>query len=213
MFQGKLVKSYDFGIGNPSGLAHDGKYLWVADNADDLIRQIDPRTGAVVSSFSFTDPLGLEFDGKYLYTSDFQHQKVYVYTTLGERIKVHDFSSINSTRMSLVYVDDKYIVVTWFNASPFGIGVFDKDSGALIRYQEGASLASYDRGGAAVGDYVFISSTNSDRIYLMKKDAFFNDAYAIKSWTDMPQNPNGTAFDGKYLWVASSTTDLIYQYY
>jgi sugar lactone lactonase YvrE len=55
-----------------SDMAFDGTYLWRTDVGDRDVQKIDPRTGAVV--FSFTPDvylLGIAWDGKHLWMSEF----------------------------------------------------------------------------------------------------------------------------------------------
>ncbi len=68
---GEVIKSFASPSTYPSGLAFDGKYLWLCDAAADKIYQLD-LDGKVIKSFASpsTEPLGLTFDGKYLWHCD-----------------------------------------------------------------------------------------------------------------------------------------------
>jgi hypothetical protein len=48
---GEVIKVIKTPGPNPTGLAFDGKHLWLADNRLDKIFKIDPASGQVIKSF------------------------------------------------------------------------------------------------------------------------------------------------------------------
>lgn len=69
---------------HPEGLAWDGKYFWLANNAfdgDDYIYKLDPKTKpwGVVEQYKAPgpEPTGLAFDGQYLWVVDWEEAKNY----------------------------------------------------------------------------------------------------------------------------------------
>lgn len=75
------------------GLAWDGQNLWAAVSPfsdDDLIQQIDPKTGQVGSSFAPPSrfPSGLTFDGKHLWQADLFGSTLYqIDRTTGQTVR------------------------------------------------------------------------------------------------------------------------------
>jgi len=63
----------------PTGLAFDGKNLWLADAFEDKIYKIDLEKGTVLKSFESPGhrPEGLAWDGKYLWHIDYENDEIY----------------------------------------------------------------------------------------------------------------------------------------
>ncbi len=64
---------------NPTGLAFDGKFLWLADSRLDKIFKMDPISGKVLKSFESPGfhPEGLAWDGHFLWHVDAKEKMLY----------------------------------------------------------------------------------------------------------------------------------------
>ena len=76
---GEVVKTIKTPGPCPTGLAYDGKFLWLADSRLDKIFKLDPVSGKVVKTLETPGyhPEGLAWDGKYLWHVDSAEKLVY----------------------------------------------------------------------------------------------------------------------------------------
>lgn len=76
---GDVEKKTPLPFRHPTGIAWDGKNLWVADRKTDRLYRCDLMTGAVVDSIESPGyfPSGLAWDGKLLWSTDPGEQKIY----------------------------------------------------------------------------------------------------------------------------------------
>jgi len=59
------------GLTNPVGVAFDGAYIWVANNASDTVSKIDPVTGTVTATVNVGSfPEGVAFDGTNIWVAN-----------------------------------------------------------------------------------------------------------------------------------------------
>lgn len=82
-----VAKEYGTDGIEPSGLAFDGKYLWISHSFGHRIYRYKYNDTAFVMAASATSPgpspSGLYFDGEYLWSLDFQQGKIYKHKTDG----------------------------------------------------------------------------------------------------------------------------------
>jgi transglutaminase-like putative cysteine protease len=78
-FPGGVIRGLPAPGNNCTGLAFDGKNIWVADHALDELLAVDPRTGKVQKRFKSPGyrPAGLAFDGEQLWNVDVKEKKIY----------------------------------------------------------------------------------------------------------------------------------------
>ncbi|RKX19832.1 MAG: transglutaminase [Candidatus Zixiibacteriota bacterium] len=75
---GDVVGTFATPYSCPTGLASDGKHLYLADRKSDKIYTIDPGTGTVIAQFDSPGfrPQGLTFDGIYLWLVDSEEEVI-----------------------------------------------------------------------------------------------------------------------------------------
>ena len=80
---GDVVSKVPLSIHHPTGIAWDGKVLWIADRKTDRFYRLDPATGAPTDSIEAPGyfPSGLAWDGKLLWSTDPTDQKIYATDT------------------------------------------------------------------------------------------------------------------------------------
>jgi transglutaminase-like putative cysteine protease len=76
---GDVSNKVSLAIHHPTGVAWDGRNLWVADRKTDMFYRIDPTTGAALDSIVSPGyfPSGLAWDGKLLWSTDPTDAKIY----------------------------------------------------------------------------------------------------------------------------------------
>jgi transglutaminase-like putative cysteine protease len=200
---GKVVASFSTPAFHPSGLAFDGKYLWLADHRTAKLYKIDPTTGRVaedITSPAFI-PGGLAFDGKYLWIVDGEGGDIF---KLDPKTGV-TCSSISAPSRSPrgLSFDGNYLWV--IDDREDKIYQLDTGDGTIINtipapYGYGYGL-SYD------GRYLYVSDRARDRIYLVSPD---NGAVIMVLPAPGPFVTE-LAYDGKYLWCVDYQTDMLYK--
>lgn len=76
---GDVSKKLDLPIHHPTGVAWDGRHLWVADRKADMFYKVDAANGSVVDSVASPGyfPSGLAWDGTLLWSTDPTDAKIY----------------------------------------------------------------------------------------------------------------------------------------
>ncbi len=82
-----------------AGLCWDGSSLWEAGRTGGQVYQMDPVTGALISSFSVSGtPRGITFDGTYLWLANSATSTIQQYTTSGTLVSSFPTAGGASTR-------------------------------------------------------------------------------------------------------------------
>jgi hypothetical protein len=207
---GDVVTSFPTPAGCPSGLAWDGKYLWLADWREAMLYKIDPQTGEVVTSLPAPchKPQGLAWGKERLFVSDiqtfvneYQAGFVYVFNPETETVEA-SFATPGSSPRGLGY-DGRYLLLA--DDKEDKIYRLNPDDGTTISYfqaPDGNSQGlSYD------GEYLWISDRIKDQIYMVTADdgIVVMTLYAPDSYTV------GLAWDGRHLWNVDFAADRIYK--
>jgi transglutaminase-like putative cysteine protease len=202
---GDVVRSFASPARTPTGLAFDGKSLWVADRRTATIYEVDPRDGAVRSQLPAPgwQPEGLAWDGKALWAADAGDRKLYRVDPR-RRLVLQALDSPGKSPRGLAW-DGKSL---W---------VADDQRHEIIAVSpvDGTELRTFKvpledvRGLAFDGRYLWVGDRVLDRIYLVdpqRGDVIF--------WVPTP-GPfvEGLAWDGgaRKLWAVDYQTLTIYQ--
>jgi DNA-binding beta-propeller fold protein YncE len=108
----------------PTGLAYDGKNLWVADAFDDRIYAIEAATGKVVRSFESPGykPEGLAWDGQYLWHTDSGENLLYrLDVTTGSATKIVESGTGDPRDFRRVIDEYKYASRIGYMCGPDGL--------------------------------------------------------------------------------------------
>lgn len=200
---GDVLNSFPAPGNFSTGLACDGKYLWVADRKSDLLYKIDPADGKILQTlpapgFSTT---GLAWDGSRLWVIDDKENFLYrinVQTGEAERI-IESYTrhpkDICWDGNVLWVVDDRLDLVL----------SVDPEDGMMI--QNFPSPAGLPDGLAFDGKYLWISDRGKDMIYRVcpKTGMVVGFMHAPNHYA------RGLAWDGKTLWNVDYESDMIYQ--
>ena len=207
---GDVVSSFPTPAGCSSGLAWDGKHLWLADWREANLYKIDPESGEVIKTIPAPcfKPQGLAWGNGRLFVSDVQ-------------------TFVNEYQAGIIYVLDPEAgrVETSFTTpgrSPRDLGfdghylllVDDKEDKVYkLNPTDGTTITSFDapdrngQGLAFDGKYIWVSDRIRDEIYAIAAD----DGIVITTLYAPGSYACGLAWDGHHLWNVDFATDTLYK--
>jgi len=164
---GDIVKKIDVPFHNPTGIAWDGKSLWVADRMKDKFYRIDCKKGKVVDSLVSPAyfPSGLAWDGKLLWSTDPGTRKIYA-TDPSNGLTVKTIDSPSPSPMGIAW-DGEYL---WVSDNR-------TDMIAKIDPEDGTTITSFRapsqdvRGITFGGGYMWCADRIRDKIYMIEPES------------------------------------------
>jgi hypothetical protein len=190
------------------GLTYDGSSLWVSDIQTDLIYEISPVDGTVLSSFATTGNYieGLAWDGTYLWAMDNggssnPSDMVYKIDPANGSV-VYSFQAPNDWTHGITW-DGEYL---WMND-------FDDKTLDKVDPATGQILTQFNAPGDRSigltwdGEYLWCNDIGTDSLYRVDPANGNVLAQVISPHT----NPRDMAWDGQYIWVLSWESATIYQ--
>ncbi len=200
---GDIANSFQAPGNFSTGLAYDGKHLWVADRKSDLLYQINPKNGKVLKTIPAPgfSPTGLAWDGTHLWAIDDKELFLYrINVNTGEAERIIEAYTRHPKDICwdgnlLWLVDDKLDLVL----------SIDPEDGMMI--SNFPSPAGYPDGLAFDGKYLWITDRGKDSIYRVDR----NTGEVISVLHSPDKYPRGLAWDGKSLWNVDYQSDKIYQ--
>jgi len=187
----------------PTGLAFDGKHLWLADNFTDKIYKIDPENGKVIKSFTSPghNPEGLTWDGNHLWHIDAEEDHMYkIDPETGTALSVLESNSPDPRDLAW---DGKYV---W---------IIDHKKDILLKVspvdgmmvQNFPSPAREPSGLTFDGKYLWVTDREQDRIYLVNPE----DGMCLSSFRSYGPYASGLAWGDRTLWNVDYENDEIYR--
>ena len=212
----QVITSFGTPYNNPSGLAWDGKYLWLSDdtnadycNKNGIILKIDPNSGIVVKKFESPgcDPDGLTWDGKYLWVTDKKDssRKIFKIDSSDGNI-TESIASPGGNPYGLAW-DGRYLWITDLNTNKiYRMNINDESFFTLN------SPADKQRDIAWDGKYLWVSDSHNHygengTIFKIEPS---NDK-VVEFFDSQGPNPDGLTWDGNFLWVADNKNQKIYK--
>jgi hypothetical protein len=186
----------------PTGLAWDGRSIWLADRDTGWIFAIDPESGAAIDSIESPafSPLELAFGDGFLWVSGYYEDKIYKLDPAARRV-VDAIDAPSSVTAGLA----------WHAGHLWACDAIEKK---LVRLdpKDGTPLSSieapsrYSGGLASDGRYLWVSDRRKDEIYMVEPQ---------RGWVvliiDSPgPYPRGLTWDGSHLWNVDYQTDSLY---
>ena len=187
----------------PTGLAFDGKSLWLADIFTDKIYKINPTDGKVLKSFDSpgSHPEGLAWDGEYLWHIDSGEKAMYrLDPETGRALTILESNSGNPRDLAW---DGEYI---WIidHREDILLKVSAKD-GMMVQYFPSPALEP--AGLTFDGKYLWVTDRGEDRIYLVNPD----DGLCLSSFRSYGPFAYGLAWGDDALWNVDYENDEIYK--
>ncbi len=200
---GDVIKSFKTPGNFPTGLAFDGKYLWIADRKTDMLYQIDPETGAQKNKITAPgySPTGLAWDGTHLWCVDDKEGYLYrINVETGEAERVIEAYTRNPKDICwdgelLWVVDDRLDILM----------SVDPEDGMMITNHDAPS-GSPD-GLTFDGKFLWVADRGQDMIYRVDPE----NGFVVAAVHSPDQYPRGLAWDGETLWNVDYQADKIYQ--
>jgi sugar lactone lactonase YvrE len=200
---GDVIRTLPAPAFGSTGMAWDGKNLWVADIKTDSLYALDPVTGRVTASLPSPafKTMGLAWDGQQLWCVCGEEGKIYrLRPQDGVATRVFDAPATNPTGMAW---DGRHL---WLaarspNAQIHQISPLD---GTTIH-----SLPAPSRNPQGLtfeGRYLWLSDRLSNRLYMISPD----QGDVIVMFDAPGPYADGLAWDGKNLWNADFQTDSLY---
>ncbi len=187
----------------PTGLAFDGKNLWLADNFTDKIYKIDPESGKILKVFDSPGhhPEGLAWDGKYLWHIDSGEK--YMYLLDPETGRALSILESNSSHPRDLAWDGKYVWIIDHKRDLL-IKVSPED-GMMV--QNFPSPAREPAGLTFDGKYLWVTDRSEDRIYLVNP----SDGLCLSSLRTYGPFAYGLAWGDNVVWNVDYENDEIYK--
>jgi len=211
-YTGEVVKSFDTPGSFTTGLAYDGKNIWLTDRKADLIYCIDPANGKVLRNIKSPAywPTGLAWDGKYLWNADIRGGIPMAENYVGKIYQIDPkdgtimktIPSPSNSPMGLVW-DGKYLWCADNESDE--IIQFSADDGTTIKSFK--SPATDPNGLTYDGKYLWVSDRIKNEIYMVDPAS---GCVLIIAEAPGPYT-NSLCYDGKFLWASDYQTDKLYQ--
>jgi hypothetical protein len=213
---GDIMWSFASQDGWVAGLAWDGTYIWEAGRSTATVYQVDPMTGAIVSSFGVTGtPRGITFDGTHLWMSNSATSSIEQYTTTGALVSSFPTAGGSSTR-GMAW-DGTYL----YNTDNGGGNIYVyTTTGTLITSYTTAALYPYGIGWDYMGPtYMWCADPGGGNYgdgpdIIWQLDAAGNavssfDAPGV-AFADSEAYPAGLTVVPPYIYVSDVFTDSVY---
>lgn len=184
----------------PSGLAWDGRSLWLSDWREARIYKIDPQSGQVRDSFPAPcpKPTGLAWAKGELFIAD-EEGMIYGFDPRKEEVKVR-FRHPASSPTGLGW--DGRVLIATDGKQVYMLNPLD---GTILDYFPAPYLHS--QGVCHDGRYIWLADRVKDEIYLLRPQ----DGTVVTSLASPGPYPCGLAWDGKSIWNVDFQTDSLYR--
>jgi len=202
-FIGSAQKTFKTPATHPTGMAFDGKSIWLADRETYQIYKIDPQDGKVIGTIKSPgfEPRGLAWDGKLLWCVDSGEGWIYginVQTGIAEKI----LESNSTDPVGLAFDGEFLWMVDNKEKKLLKINRIDGMMHDNIPAPSGNSKGmSFD------GKYLWVADNGDDMLYRVEP----NTGSVITFVPTVGPYPYGICWDGKTLWCADYQKCEIYQ--
>ncbi len=200
---GDVLKQYATPGSCPTGLAYDGKYLWLADRKSDSLYQIKPEDGSVVQALEAPGYQieGLACEGKYIWALDIEEKSI---------LKFDPKTGINEKIIPVPCDEPQGLV---WDGKYLWIGDMAKDKLYQISTEDGTTIREISspsgnpNGLAYDGKYLWVSDRFDDMIYMVVPE----NGNVVLAFPSPSKYPRGLAYDGSSLWNVDYQSDSLYQ--
>ncbi len=186
----------------PTGLAWDGRHLWLADRDAGYIYAIDTSTGAWVDSVVCPAffPTGLAYGDGCLWVADYYEDVIYQLDLRTRRV-VNNLSAPSSQALGLAWQDGFLWAI---DAAKDELVKLSIDDGTPISSIKAPRTVS--NGLAWDGTYLWVSDRYRNRIYMVEP----SKGLVVMSLDAPGPYAFGLAWDGTHLWNVDYETDSLY---
>ena len=195
-------------IDNPYGLSYGDGYLWVGDDGDGTIYQLDPSDGSIISSFPGAPESnhGLAFDGTYFWVSGDYHADDNIYKLDDDGNVIDTITNPGGDYSGGMTWKDGYLWISVYypNSQP-NIHKIDPSDGSILSSL--TSVGTQPQGLAFIDDITLVNSMDDNDGDPEKCTAYDIDHASVMWSYDVPTTrPRGLAWDGDYLYLVAQLT-------
>lgn len=201
---GDLVSSLPTPGRAPTGLAFDGKHLWVADRLADELVAVDPATGEAVRRLPSPGfvPRGLAWDGRCLWVVDGEENRI-VQLDPESGITLRSLESPASLPEGLAW--DGQCLWLADDGDDVLMQISTADGTTIEQFpapmKSGTGLTWWN-------GYLWAADRRADRIYLVDPR---HGGEVVLSFDSPGPYPRGLAADGDHLWIVDYQDDEIHR--
>ena len=185
----------------PTGLAFDGKYIWLADRLTDSLYAVKPSSGKVKKSLPAPGfaPAGLAWDGKYLWCIGYEENRIYQ-LDVKSGITLKSIEGPTSRPQGLAWDGE----CLWLSDDR-------EDIIARLSIDDGTIIVSFTapsgspQGLAWDGKYLWCADRIQDRIYMMEVE----NGEVLLSIDAPGKHARGLAWVDDNLWNADYQDDRL----
>lgn len=191
---GKAKLMFKTPASHPTGMAFDGKNIWLADRGISLLYQINPIDGRVIATIKAPgfDPRGLAWDGKLLWSVDAGEGWIYgidIQTGIAEKI----LESNSPDPMGLAFDGEFLWLVDNKEKKLLKINRID---GMMHETIPAPSNSSKDL--TFDGTYLWVTDNGDDMLYRVAPSS----GQVVTCMPSVGRYPYGICWDGTTLWCA-----------
>nr|MBN2277026.1 transglutaminase [candidate division Zixibacteria bacterium] len=187
----------------PTGLAFDGKNLWLADRKTDSLYMIDPGDGNVVKALESPGfrVEGLTAEGDRLWVLDIEE---------GVALKLNPATGIVE---KTIYVPCNSPQGLAWDGQYLWVADYQDDKIYRISTEDGTTMSEIKapsgtpQGLAFDGKYLWVSDRFRDMIYMVTPD----NGEVVMNFESPSKYPRGIAYDGRFLWNVDYQSDSLYK--
>lgn len=192
---GQLGAKLNVGV-QPMSIVSDATYVWVADQFDDTVTQINPLTREITKIPTGDGPRDLFFDGAHLWVAN-------EYADTVEKIDPETgtvvFSvDVDAGPVSMAFDGEKLWVASYEGNSIQSISLEDGVVSRSIPVSTGPSDVIWD------GESLWVANRAADRVEQVNPVS-----RRVLQSIDVADGPTSLVFDGTNLWVANRGADAV----
>ncbi|MBS3740736.1 MAG: PQQ-binding-like beta-propeller repeat protein [Candidatus Cloacimonetes bacterium] len=192
-------------IDNPYGLSYGDGYLWVADDIDGTIYQLDPSDASIVSSFPGAPESnhGLAYDGTYFWASGDYNADDNIYKLDDQGNVITTITNPGGDYSGGMTWKDGYLWLSIYypNTQP-NIHKVDPSDGSIVSSL--TSVGTQPQGLAFIDSTTIVNSMDDNDGDPEKCTAYDVEHGSVLWSYDVPTTrPRGLAWDGDYLYLVA----------
>jgi sugar lactone lactonase YvrE len=200
---GRAKLTFKTPANHPTGLAFDGKNIWLADRGTHLLYQISPIDGTVITTIKAPgfDPRGLAWDGKLLWCVDAGEGWIYgINVQTGNAEKLLESNSPDPIGLA---VDGEFLWLV--DNKEKKLLKINRIDGMMHENIPAPSNNSKDL--TFDGTYIWVADNGDDMLYRVDPSS----GQVVTFLASVGPYPYGLCWDGTTLWCADYQKTEIYQ--
>jgi len=191
----------------PTGLAFDGKYIWMADRKSDLIYKIDPADGSVKQTFNAPGyHIAILLTGRW-------NKPLTLPDTISPALRSRrNVSGCWMSKKNLSIAGIRKMGLAW-DGKYLWVADYRQDRLFQISIEDGTTITDIPspsrnpQGLTFDGRYLWVSDRYDDMIYMVYPE----NGNVILAFESPSKYARGLAYDGEYLWNVDYQSDSLYK--